>query len=434
MGAATRPARETCEQLRDESHTPPTARYPPFVRISVPLGARSNVHELLRVGTVVSRPPLRRSTACDRDRPWGARARTPADSGAAGVQADCGPDVGGVRSVSARMGHHGGVSTTFHSVDPRTGEQGRLPGGDHRRRRRRRRRGRGRAPLRRAGRRRAPRRAARGRRPTAARRRRRDRRRRGPRPACPRRACAASSSAPPASSRRSPRSSRGRPRRGDHRHPRPRAQPIPRPDMRRMLVPDRAGRRVRRQQLPARLLRRRRRHRQRPGRRLPRRGQGPPVAPGHRRASSRASSRPRPRGRPARGHVRAAAGRRRRGRRGARRRSPRSPRSASPARSAAAARSSTAPPRRPRPDPRLRRDGQRQPDRRHRGRARRARGRDRRGPRRRRSRTFGGQLCTKPGVVFVPAGAAGDAFAAPSARGSPRASPRCCSTSACATR
>ena len=43
----------------------------------------------------------------------------------------------------------------------------------------------------------------------------------------------------------------------------------------------------------------------------------------------------------------------------------------------------------------------------------RARGReDRRGPRPRRSSNFGGQLCTKPGVVFVPAGEEGDAFAA----------------------
>ena len=48
---------------------------------------------------------------------------------------------------------------------------------------------------------------------------------------------------------------------------------------------------------------------------------------------------------------------------------------------------------------------------------------------------FGGQLCTKPGVVFVPDGEAGNAFVR-SRRGAARrrSRPPCCSTSACATR
>src|SRR5215217_5019774 len=53
--------------------------------------------------------------------------------------------------------------------------------------------------------------------------------------------------------------------------PDPDAEPIPRPD-------------VRREQLPARVLDGGRRHGLRPGRRLPGRREGPPVAPGHRRA------------------------------------------------------------------------------------------------------------------------------------------------------
>ena len=106
---------------------------------------------------------------------------------------------------------------------------------------------------------------------------------------------------------------------------------------------DRARGRVRREQLPARLLDRGRRHRVRAGRRLPGRGQGPPVAPRHGRAGrARAAA--------------AAAGRpgcpRARSRtcsppasRSARRWStrPRSPPSASPARPPAGARSPTAP-------------------------------------------------------------------------------------------
>ena len=59
-----------------------------------------------------------------------------------------------------------------------------------------------------------------------------------PRPACPRDACAASSSAPPASSRPSPPSSTPAitSRRSSTR-PDPDAKPMPRPDLRRMLVP-----------------------------------------------------------------------------------------------------------------------------------------------------------------------------------------------------
>jgi NADP-dependent aldehyde dehydrogenase len=53
----------------------------------------------------------------------------------------------------------------------------------------------------------------------------------------------------------------------------------PRPDLRRMLVPDRARRGVRGQQFPARVLRARRRHGECAGGRLPRRGQGARVAP-----------------------------------------------------------------------------------------------------------------------------------------------------------
>ena len=52
----------------------------------------------------------------------------------------------------------------------------------------------------------------------------------------------------------------------------------PRPDLRRVLEPIGPGRRLRRQQLPVRLLRGRRRHRLRIGRRQPRRPQGPPRA------------------------------------------------------------------------------------------------------------------------------------------------------------
>ena len=88
---------------------------------------------------------------------------------------------------------------------------------------------------------------------------------------------------------------RRRLRRRDHRHRRPRRQADPAARRAAHARADRPGRRVRRQQLPARLLDRGRRHGQRAGRRLPGDRQGPPVAPGHERASWRASSPPRPR-------------------------------------------------------------------------------------------------------------------------------------------
>ena len=108
---------------------------------------------------------------------------------------------------------------------------------------------------------------------------------------------------------------------------------------------------------------------------------GHPVAPRDRRAGRARAARRGRRRRPAGRHVRAPARRRRRGRRGARRRArdrrrrlhrldrgrprDRRPRGAAPG-----------------PDPRLRRDGLDQPDRRHRRRARRARAGDRRRARR----------------------------------------------------
>ena len=48
--------------------------------------------------------------------------------------------------------------------------------------------------------------------------------------------------------------------------------------------------------------------------------------------------------------------------------------------------------------------------------------------------SFGGQLCTKPGVVFVPTGPEGDASRPTSPPGSTPPTRRCCSTSGCATR
>ena len=231
-----------------------------------------------------------------------------------------------------------------------------------------------------------------------------------PRPACPRGACAASSSAPPASSRPSPpwstpaTTSTRSSTRAD-----PDAKPIPRPDVRRMLVPDRSGGRLRRQQLPARLLDRRRRHR------VSALAAGCPVIvkghPSHPGTSAVGRAR-------ARGAPRAEAG---------------LPGGAfallqssgievgealvdEPAIAAVGFTGSLAGGRalydraaRARPaDPGLRRDGQRQPDRRHRGRAGRARRGDRRAGSPASVSSFGGQLCTKPGVVFVPAGEAGE--------------------------
>ncbi len=109
------------------------------------------------------------------------------------------------------------------------------------------------------------------------------------------------------------------------------------------LGPARPGRRLRRQQLPARLLHRRRRHRLRAGRRLPGRGQGPPRPPRHRRAR-RPRGRPgrRP-GRPAGRHLLLRARRRQRVRRRPGRRPARSRPSASPAPAPAAWRWSPSP-------------------------------------------------------------------------------------------
>ena len=169
-----------------------------------------------------------------------------------------------------------------------------------------------------------------------------------PRPACPRRACAASSSAPPASSRRSPPCVDA----GDYVEaiidtPDPDAKPIPRPDVRRMLVPigpvavfgasnfplafstaggDTAS------ALAAGV----------PGDR-----QGPPVAPGHERARRARAVAPRsptpacPRARSRTCRPRRSRSRRRWSTR------PRSRPSASPAPTRAGARSPTAPPRGP---------------------------------------------------------------------------------------
>src|SRR6476659_6321063 len=55
----------------------------------------------------------------------GSRARHGGPGGGRGCRQIADRTSGGVRSVSARVVHHGGVSTTFHSVDPRSGEQGR---------------------------------------------------------------------------------------------------------------------------------------------------------------------------------------------------------------------------------------------------------------------------------------------------------------------
>ena len=90
------------------------------------------------------------------------------------------------------------------------------------------------------------------------------------------------------------RARRRRLRRGDHRHARPGRNPDPAPRRAAHARPARPGGRLRRQQLPARLLHRGGRHCVRARRRLPRRGQGPPLAPRHRASSSRASCRPPP--------------------------------------------------------------------------------------------------------------------------------------------
>ena len=93
--------------------------------------------------------------------------------------------------------------------------------------------------------------------------------------------------------------------------PDPDAKPIPRPGPPPHAPPHRPGRGLRREQLPARLQHRGRRHRLGARRRLPGRRQGPPVAPGDRRARRARAPRRRRRRRPARGHVRAPARRRR---------------------------------------------------------------------------------------------------------------------------
>ena len=120
---------------------------------------------------------------------------------------------------------------------------------------------------------------------------------------------------PAAAVRRGPRG--GQLPRGDDR-PRRRDTPMgPRPDLRRMLRADRPGRRLRRQQLPARLLRARRRHRLGAGRRLAGDRQGARLAPGDVAAGLRRHGRGRPRRRRAGGDARhraRRAGRRRPGR------------------------------------------------------------------------------------------------------------------------
>ena len=124
---------------------------------------------------------------------------------------------------------------------------------------------------------------------------------------------------------------RRRLRRGDHRHARPRRQADPAPRRAPDARPDRARRRVRRLQLPARVQHRRRRHGERAGRRRAGDRQGPPVAPGHERARRPRAVRRGRRRRPA-GRARSPTCRPRRWR--SRRRwstRPRSPPSASPA-------------------------------------------------------------------------------------------------------
>ena len=71
--------------------------------------------------------------------------------------------------------------------------------------------------------------------------------------------------------------------------------PLPRPDLRLMQRPDRPGRGVRRLELPARLLGRRRRHRLGARRRLPGGGQGPLGPSRHRRGRGRGDPRRRSR-------------------------------------------------------------------------------------------------------------------------------------------
>ena len=204
---------------------------------------------------------------------------------------------------------------------------------------------------------------------------------------------------------------RRRRRRGDHRPPRSGRRADPQARHAPHAGPARPGRGVRRVQFPARVLDRRRRHRVGARRRLPGDRQGPPVAPGYRRDRRPRGARRGRRRRPARRDVREPAGRRRRGRRGARRRAGDRRRRlhrlvrGGKAIFDRAARACGA-------DPRLRRDGLDQPDRDHRRRRCAARADKIAEGLAASVSNFGGQLCTKPGVVFVPAGEAGDAFAA----------------------
>ena len=265
----------------------------------MPLGARSNVHGALGVGYCRSGPPLCRSTACDRDRPWGAGRATRRTGSGRGCRQIADRTSGGVRSVTVPRGPswRGEHNLPQRRSTVRRGRAG-LPGGDapttsraavaaaeavHRSRPR-------------SARRRAPRRAARGRRPPAARRRGRDRRRRraetglpearlrselertaGQLEAFARASCAAGDyveaiidtarprrDADPAPGRAGACSCRSG--RSPCSGPATSRSPSPSP----AATPPRAGRRL-------------------PGRR-----QGPPVAPRDRAPSSRASSRPPP--------------------------------------------------------------------------------------------------------------------------------------------
>ena len=181
------------------------------------------------------------------------------------------------------------MAETVQSVDPRTGQAGpTYPALNPVRRARRRGRVRAGGGLRRMARRQAPRGlpARRGRPP--ARGRRRDRRA-GPvrdRPARGPRGRRARAHLRPARGVRR-RRRRRRLRRRDDRHRRPRRAADPAARRAPHARADRPGRRVRRQQLPARLRHRRRRHRLRAGRRLPGGRQGPPVPPGHERGRRR---------------------------------------------------------------------------------------------------------------------------------------------------
>ena len=127
---------------------------------------------------------------------------------------------------------------------------------------------------------------------------------RSPRATCPRRGSPARSAAPPASCGCSPTSYAAATTSASASTPPCRtAQPLPRADIRQRQVAARPGRRLRRQQLPARLLHRGWRHRLGAGRRLPGRGQGPPRPPAHRPARRARGDAAVAEARPARRHV-----------------------------------------------------------------------------------------------------------------------------------